>query len=206
MVQKAGEKGAAVADLQPTIPKSDRLLAYLLIVPTVLLTACASPPAVTQAGIGSLQLRQPLAIEAGRASVHLQYGRPVASNAVQEHDPFCVFEVESVLPLAQTVAPGRFEIIAITHSVSSIAELSDDPFAWRTRRVRNDEDMPTHIYYKTTFRLSNLTRETNPQVRTLTCMSNQNTPGSHVFMRHLTPAEIRDALGGGFTLNLQSRV
>ena len=182
-----------------------RNLAYLLIVPTFLLAACASPPAVNRIGIGSLQLRQPLAIEAGRASVHLQYGRPVASNAVQEHDPFCVFEVETVLPRAQEVTPGRYEIIAITHSVSSIAGLSDDPFAWRTRRVRNDDDMPTNIYYKTTFRLSNPSRETSPQVRTLTCMSNQNVPGSHVFMRHLTPAEIRDALGGGFTLNMQSR-
>jgi len=32
----------------------------------------------------------------------------VVRNAVQEHDPFCVFEIDTVSEQTQTVAPGLF--------------------------------------------------------------------------------------------------
>lgn len=183
-----------------------RNLVYLLVVPAALLAACATPPIADQPVVGWLQLHEPLTIEPGSATARLQYGRVVASNAVQEHDPFCVFETDSVRSVAQTVAPGRFGVISVSHSVSSIAGMQSAPFgAFTARRVRNDDDMPTHLYYKTRFRLSNPDPQASPQVLGLTCMSNQNMPGTAVFMRHLTPAEIRDALGKLFTLTLDIR-
>ena len=188
------------------ITRMPRNLAYPLVLLAAALAACASPPPPGQTGIGTLQLRERIDIEPGKATARLQYGRIVASNAVQEHDPFCVFEIDSVRPHAQSVPPGQFRVTAMSHSVSSIASLRPGPVdTWSVRRVLNDDDMPTHLYYKTSFRLSNTDPQAIPQVRTLTCMSNQNMPGTAVFMRHLTPAEIREALGNWFILNLDLR-
>jgi hypothetical protein len=169
------------------------------------LAACASPShngasdTVTRS-IGALQLREALHIEPDSATVRLQYGRIVARNAVQEQDPFCVFEIETVHPDIQVVAPGQFRITAVNRSVETFAGLPLFPYvrtAWHNRRVSfGDDDGPTHIYYKTTFRL----HDDRQPVSALTCMSNQNAPGNASSMRHLTLPEIRGALGAWFVL------
>jgi hypothetical protein len=171
----------------------------LTVLPVVLLlTACASGPGVGQPAVGELRLDKTLQIEPDAATARLQYGRIVARNAVQEQDPFCVFEIDSVSPTSQTVLPGRFEIIAVTRSVETLAGMPLFRSAWQVRRVSfGDDDSPTHIYYKTTFRL----RDGVQPVRALSCMSNQNAPGIAI-MRHLTSGEIRAALGDWFTLRL----
>lgn len=159
-----------------------------------MLAGCAdTPQAVPSYYKGRLVLNQALAIPPNAATVRLQYGRVVASNAVQEHDPFCVFELDTVAPGEQTVRPGRFVITRIGRSVETIAGLA----TLRRVRVGFDDDSggPSHLYYKTTFRLHD---EAQP-VRALTCMSNQLAPGIPI-MRHLTPGEIRAALGGIITL------
>jgi hypothetical protein len=164
----------------------------------LLLTACASGPADGQPALGDLRLDRALQIEPDAATVRLQYGGTVARNAVQEHDPFCVFEIDTVSPTTQTVSPGRFQIIAVTRSVETLAGMPLFRSAWPVRRVSfGDDDGPTHIYYKTTFRL----RHDVQPVRALSCMSNQNAPGIAI-MRHLTSGEIRAAVGDWFTLRL----
>jgi hypothetical protein len=159
-----------------------------------MLAGCAdTPQAVPSYNQGRLVLNQTLTIPPNAATVRLQYGRIVASNAVQEHDPFCVFEIDTVAAGEQTVRPGRFAITRIGRSIETIAGLNT------LRRVRvvlgDDSGGLSHLYYKTTFRLHD---EAQP-VRALTCMSNQLAPGIAI-MRHLTPGEIRGALGGIITL------
>jgi hypothetical protein len=141
-----------------------------------------------------------LSIDPNSATVRLQYGRIVARNGVQEQDAFCVFELDTVRPATQIVQPGQFRIIAISHSVETIAGLPAVPYFWQLRRVGFGEGGgPANIYYKTTFRL----QDAQQPVRALTCMSDQNAPGIAPFMRHLTLPEIRTALGSWFTLNLE---
>lgn len=167
---------------------------HLMLVLTAALAGCAGTIPTGGADYGRLVLHEPLTIPAHAATLRLQYGRSVARNAVQEHDPFCVFELDTVAPVEQTVRPGSFAITGIGRSIETIAGLP----AFTVRRVSFDDDGggPTHIYYKTVFRL----RDEAQAVRALTCMSNQNAPGIAPFMRHLTLAEIRAALGAAFAL------
>ncbi len=160
-----------------------------MLLSATLLAGCADAPAtVPYSNYGRLVLNQALTIPPNAATVRLQYGRVVAFNAVQEHDPFCVFELDTVAAGEKTVRPGRFAITRIGRSIETIAGLSPP------LRVRagfgGDSGGPSHIYFKTIFRLHD---EAQP-VRALTCMSNQLAPGIPI-MRHLAPEEIRQALG-----------
>jgi hypothetical protein len=155
--------------------------------------------------LGSLQLREPLRIEPDAATARLQYGAIVARNAVQEQDPFCVFEIDTVRAQPQIVPPGLFRITALSRSIDTIAALPEASSTWQIRRVRfGGDDRPTNIYYKTIFRLQNDAAQSQTPVRALICMSNQNAPGNANRMRHLTLPEIRDALGAWFKLQLGS--
>jgi hypothetical protein len=171
-----------------------RTLLFLLFA----LAGCASPPP-NPTDAGRLTLLAPLAIPAASATLRLQYGKPVARDAVQEQDPFCVFEINTVSDGPQTVRPDSFRITRHSHAISSIAEAAL-PWPALTRVAWFDDDRPTHIYYKTLFRLESATQ---PGVRLLTCMSNQNLPGLYPFMRHLGLEEIRAALGADFRLELR---
>jgi len=179
----------------PALPLT--LLAGLLIGS---LNGCTNLAPESKQAMGALQLHDNLQIPPNSATVRLQYGGIVARNAVQEQDPFCVFEVEQVSPKTQTVAPGRFRIINVIRSIESFAGMPVLPDAWTgvlNRRVSlGGDDSPTHIYYKTTFRLAS----EPPQARSLSCMSNQNAPGNAALMRHLSLTEIRAALGNWFSL------
>lgn len=158
----------------------------------LLLTACAATPHPASVQ-GALELLAPLAIPPESATVRLQYGHPVARNAVQEHDPFCIFELETVADSTQTVQPDRFRILDVAQVIDSISATSlPGPI-----RVSFSDRRPSHLYFKTRFRLAS---EQQPRVRMLTCMSNQFAPGNEHRMRHLTLQEMRDALGTGFRL------
>jgi len=141
-----------------------------------------------------VQLKRPLAIEPGAATVRLQYGRIVPRNGVQEHDPFCVVELDTVRAEAQTLQPGRFEVWRVTRSVSTIAAVAS-PFVRTAFGI--DDDSPSLLYYKTEFRLRDAAQ---PHLRGMTCMWNQMAPGNLGWMRHLTLDEIRGAVGDWMTL------
>lgn len=142
----------------------------------------------------AMQLHRPLTIEAGAATVRLQYGRVVPRNGVQEHDPFCVVELNTVGDGAQTLQPGRFEVWRVTRSVSTVAAAAS-PFV--TVGLGFDHDAPSFLYFKTEFRLRDAAQ---PDLRSMTCMWNQMAPGNRPLMRHLTLHEIRQALGDWMTL------
>jgi len=141
-----------------------------------------------------VQLKRPLTIEPGAATVRLQYGRIVPRNSVQEHDPFCVVELDTVRSEPQTLQPGRFEVLRVTRSVNTIAAVAS-PFV-RTDFGAHDSG-PSLLYFKTEFRLRDAAQ---PQLRDMTCMWNQMAPGNVSLMRHLTLDEIRGALGEWMTL------
>jgi hypothetical protein len=128
--------------------------------------------------------------------VRLQYGRIVPRNGVQEHDPFCVVELDTVKPVPQTLQPGHFEVWRVTRSVSPITVAAPSPLV-KAGLLGGDDHAPSLLYYITEFRLRD---PAQPELRGMRCAWNQAAPGRHARMRHLTLAEIRGALGGWMTL------
>jgi hypothetical protein len=169
---------------------------YRTLLPTLLalvMTACATPPEGARPP-GRLVLQSPVTIPAGAATLRLQYGKPTAFNAVQEQDPFCVFELDTVSEQPQAVAPASFDILAIQRTVETFSGMPVFPFGVMMVGMGQSSG-PIQYYHKTLFRLA-----PNPQgARTLTCMSNQYMAG---IMRHLTLKEMREALGSLFILDL----
>lgn len=141
-----------------------------------------------------VRLNRSLDIPSDAATVRLQYGRIVPRNSVQEHDPFCVVELDTVSSQTQTLQPGRFEVWRVTRSVSPIAAASS-PFI-KTGRSGDDYGS-TFLYFKTEYRLRD---RSQPNLRGMTCAWNQIAPSNRALMRHLTLDEIRQALGGWMTL------
>lgn len=168
-----------------------------LIALTLLLLAGCAGASTNDIDPGRLVLLSAQTIPPESATLRLQYGKPVASNAVQEYDPFCVLEINTVSDSPQTVHPDTFRVTRISHSISTIADASGLPYPAPIKVGLSSDQRPTHIYYKTLFWLHS---EQQPGVRLLTCMSNQNLPGVYPFMRHLTLREIREALGVDFLL------
>lgn len=142
-----------------------------------------------------VQLNRPLTIEPDAATVRLQYGRIVPRNSVQEHDPFCVVELETVRTEPQTLQPGRFEVWRVSRSVNPITVMAKSPLI-RARYIEDDGD-PSFLYFITEFRLRD---PAQPALRGMRCAWNQMAPGNRALMRHLTLNEIRWALGDWMTL------
>ena len=99
-----------------------------------------------------VHLNRPLTIEPGAATVRLQYGGIVPRNSVQEHDPFCVVELDTVRAEPQTLQPGRFEVWRVTRSISSITAVAQSPLT-KALYIIDDDGGPTFLYFITEFRL-----------------------------------------------------
>lgn len=143
-----------------------------------------------------VQLNRALQIPPGAATVRLQYGRIVPRNGVQEHDPFCVVELETVKDAEQTLHPGRFELWRVTRSVSPISAAAALPLV-KAAHADDDAGESSFLYYITEFRLRDAAQ---PELRGMRCAWDQMAPGNRALMRHLTLDEIRHALGGWMTL------
>lgn len=167
----------------------------------VLLAGCAglesadpaSPHYAYTAG-WTVQLNQSLTIPAGAATVRLQYGRIVPRNSVQEHDPFCIVELETVAAEPQVLQPGRFDVWRVRRSVNPVTAAATSPLV---KTGHDDDGDPSFLYFVTEFRL----RDPNqPALRGMRCAWNQMAPVNRMLMRHLTLDEIRGAVGGWITL------
>lgn len=168
---------------------------------TLLLGSCASlespdpaSPYYAYTTGWTAQLNRPLTIPRDAATVRLQYGTIVPRNGVQEQDPYCVVELNTVSAEPQVLQPGRFDVWRVTRSVETLAAL-DSPYS-KVRYAMFDPG-PSFLYYKTEFRLRD---PAQPDLRSLTCSWDQMAPGNRALMRHLTLAEIRSALGNWITL------
>ncbi len=143
----------------------------------------------------SVQLNRVLPINPGSATVRLQYGQIVPRNGVQEQDPFCIMEVNTLSDQVQMLQPGRLDVTQVTRSISSITAAVPSPL--RKARFVYDDGQPSFLYYITEFRLHDPAR---PDVRSLRCVWDQMAPGNRGLMRHLTLDEMRGALGGWIRL------
>lgn len=168
---------------------------------SMLLGSCASlqspdpaSPYYAYATGWTAQLHRPLTIPPDAATVRLQYGEIVPRNGVQEQDPYCVMELNTVSAEPQVLRPGRFEVWRVTRSVETIAARAS-PYM-KVGHTLSDPG-PSFLYYKTEFRLRD---PAQPDVRSITCAWDQIAPGNRALMRHLTLAEIRRALGSWITL------
>jgi hypothetical protein len=141
------------------------------------------------------QLSRPLTIPAGAATVRLQYGDIVPRNSVQEHDPFCIVELDTVATGPQILQPGRFEVWRVTRFVDPVSAAVHSP--WVKARLADFDGDPSFLYFITEFRLRD---PQQPQLRSLRCAWNQMAPGNRALMRHLTLDEIRGALGSWIRL------
>jgi hypothetical protein len=141
------------------------------------------------------QLNRPLTIPADAATVRLQYGRIVPRNSVQEHDPFCVVELDTVRAEPQILRPGHFEVWRVTRRINPVTAAAKSPLI--KAQVIDDEGDPSFLYFITEFRLRD---PAQPNLRGMTCAWNQMAPGNRMSMRHLTLDEIRLALGDWISL------
>jgi hypothetical protein len=140
------------------------------------------------------QLNRPLPIAPDAATVRLQYGRIVPRNSVQEYDPFCIVELDTVRAEVQILQPGRFEVWRVRRSMSFITVAASP----RVRAAYVDDDGdPSFLYYITEFRLRD---PAQPNLRAMTCAWNQMAPANRALMRHLTLDEIQGALGDWISL------
>lgn len=142
------------------------------------------------------RLERPLTIPRDAATVRLQYGAIVPRNSVQEHDPYCVVELNTVRAEPQVLQPGRFEVWRVTRSVETLAATA--PHFIKAGYVLDDTG-PSFLYYKTEFHMRD---PAQPDLRSMTCAWDQMAPGNRAMMRHLTLDEIRSALGDWITLML----
>jgi hypothetical protein len=141
-----------------------------------------------------LVLNHALEIPANWATARLQEGRVVAFGHVQEQEPHCVFEINTVSVEPQRVEPDTFAITRVQRSMSTIAARA----GFVRAAFAFDDGSPTQMFYKTIFTLQS---ERQPGVLRMTCQSDQFAAGIGI-PRHLTVAEIRQALGNIFTLEL----
>lgn len=144
-----------------------------------------------------IALLRPLEIEPGSATARLQYGRVVARNGVFDYDAHCIFEIDTVSEATQQVRPDVFRVTRFQRRIQDFAGM---PVAavGKLFAVFDDDGGPSQAYYISEFRLHS---DAQPQVRALTCQSDQNAAGIAI-RRHLTLAEIREALGDWFRLDL----
>jgi hypothetical protein len=142
-----------------------------------------------------LVLNRTLEIPADWATARLQSGRVVAFGSVQEQAPHCIFEINTVRPEPQRVEPDTFAIAKVERYTSTLAARSG---YFVRAGYSGDGGRPTQMFYKTIFTLRS---ERQPGVLRLTCQSDQFAAGIAI-PRYLTVLEIRQALGGIFTLEL----
>jgi len=142
-------------------------------------------------------LEQTLTVPAGSATVRLQFGHPVASNAVQDTEPYCIFELDTVRDAPLPGAPGRFEVARVERRIQDFAGMPVSPNVGMLGLFGRGGG-PSQVYYVTEFRLNS---DRNSPVRSLSCQSNQiSYPPQQ--QRHLALSEMQGAVGNYFSFEL----
>ena len=143
---------------------------------------------------GRFILNHALEIPANWATARLQSGKVVAFGHVQEQEPHCIVELNTVRAEPQRIEPDTFIIVRVQRSISELAAAS----GFFIRAAFAGHIRPTQMFYKTAFTLRS---DKKPGVLRMICQSDQYAAGMGI-PRHLSVPEIRRALGNIFTLEL----
>lgn len=143
---------------------------------------------------GRLVLNHALEIPANWATVRLQSGKIVAFGQVQEQEPHCIVEMDTVRSEPQRIEPDTFNIVRVQRSISQLAGAS----GFFIRAAHASDTQPTQMFYRTTFILKS---DKQPWVLRMACQSDQYAAGIGI-PRQLSVPEIRRALGNILTLEL----
>jgi hypothetical protein len=170
----------------------------------VVLTGCQSaaprdpnaPYYVYPSGM-HIGLQHALTIPPDSATVRLQFGHTVASNAVQDTEPYCIFELSTVSEAAQPVSPERFRVTQVEQRIQDFPGMPVSPTVGMLGLFGRGSG-PSQVYYVTEFRLD---AGQNGHVRSLRCESNQSSL-SPPRQKHLTLDEMRGAVGDYFSFDL----
>lgn len=168
------------------------------------LTACQSSANLPisspyfEVPVGSrLVLNQPIEIAPTSATVRLQFGKIVSRFESQDFELACVFESNIVGKTAQLVEPDSFEIIRVRRGSNTSSAQAAPRTGLVPVSARFVADGGSRQYYKTELFLKS---EKQPQILAMTCQHARESGDSD--FRPLTVAEIRQALGGYFSLRL----
>jgi hypothetical protein len=139
-----------------------------------------------------LILNQSISIPAHSAHVVLQGGRVVSGKDINRYHPNCRLEVQKVRDTSQVLQPDEFVVLR-SRQESRTAGLEQrlhvaGPF-------HGGAGGPSFVMYQTIFELQSVKQ---PQVRWMTCEQ----WGDPAIGQHLTPREIRNALGDVMRLEL----
>ncbi len=151
----------------------------------------ASPWYVPPAG-SRLILHRTLTIPPNGVSVWLQAGEVLPHGGVNQFEPWCKFEHRLRVARPLEVVPDTFTVTRVERRIDLVLGM---PAPVRLAALDWSEDgQPSHVTYATRFHLGSALQ---PDVLRLTCGHLQDPVGN---ARHLTLAEIRQALGEVFTL------
>jgi hypothetical protein len=179
---------------------------HLVVFLTLCLSACQTTDAqfpvsspYFQIPIGSrLVLQQAIEIPPSFATVRLQFGKIVSRFHAQDFEPLCVFESRLVGKTAQRIAPDSFEIIRVRHDNNSLSAQAA-PQSGFIKVHTSDGGGSSRQYYKTELFLRSVKQ---PQILDMTCQIAWELGSGGLDPRPLTVAEIRQALGDYFSLQL----
>ena len=144
--------------------------------------------------VGSLLiLKQPLSIPADRASVYIQRGQIVPYNGRDTYYANCSFEVNTLKPVSQTVGPDEFTVSKVTQYIR-VNRLYEPGEMYAQLGGRGGASSKLYAW------VLHLQSSRQPDVLSMTC-GRLDSPGA---ARQLTIREIRDTLGGLFTLQVST--
>lgn len=158
----------------------------------------AEPAAISVIRPGStLQLHQTLTIPAERARVYFQFGKVVGKLDVDQYHPSCNLLSYVVAEQPQIIQPDQFVVVAVSYNTELVGAGHGMLASGRLSGfgLFMNDDGPMAEIFTTILWLGSLK---NPDIKRLEC-SEWREP---LRERHLTLAEIRQALGTVIDINL----
>jgi hypothetical protein len=187
-----------------------RVFGFLLLLSTILATACATRPIPVEddpdyklpAG-AYLVLHKPLTIPADRRSVYIYRGAVTPFSAIDIYYPYCQFRLRKISNQDRVVPPGRFEVVKTIKWDDYTDRRKLVPRFARGRTVDaritgqisiGDGGPPT-VAQATIIKLRS---DTQPDIDDLVCRQ----WGDQGTVEHVTVRQMRSALGDIMTLSL----
>lgn len=169
------------------------ILSFLMVLGSCIqhTTKDESSPFYSVAKGSYLLLNQPLTIPPGKASTIVQNGAVVSGEALDIYMPNCVFEINTLKEIPQTIQPDTFLIYKVVDEMLSVS-LKKKMFASRTFM---SDGGPSDFNYSTTMYLES---KQQPDVLRLACMHWESPEDNN----YLTIKQMRQAMGEIFTLKL----